>query len=258
MGVSSSKPHSVKTKYFHDFVKTLPSLEGKTIAITGCTTGTGFVAAKASIEKGAEHVILLNRPSERATSAHDELAAIESKSKVKSIPCDLQDFESVRKAASTIKENYEAVDILCNNAGVMALDDIATKDGFDVQMQTNHLSHFLLVKELFPLLQRAKELRGEARIVHHTSLARSSPKTPLEAKYLEKNGGNLGGNGSMFFSGAKWERYHQTKLANSVFTLALKDRLEGSGIKAVAAAPGLSATNLQVTTAKTGGMFGSM
>jgi len=165
---------------------------------------------------------------------------------------------SVKAAVEMIKSKYESIDVLCNNAGVMALEDYATKDGYDVQMQTNHLSHFLLTKELFPLLQCAKELHGEARIVNHSSGARKAPPTPLKPEYYGKNGGNLGGNGnSMLFGGAKWERYHQTKLANAVFTKALAARLEGSGIKALVAAPGLAATNLQVTTAESGGM-GSM
>ena len=79
--------------------------------------------------------------------------------------------------------------------------------------------------------------------------------SPLGAKYLGK-GGNLGGNGnSMLFKGGRWERYHQTKLANVIFTLALHDKLQASQktkIKALCAAPGLAATNLQVTTHETG------
>lgn len=146
--------------------------------------------------------------------------------------------------------------------GVMALDDYATKDGYDVQMQTNHLSHFLLTKELYPLLKRARDLRGEARVANHTSEARRFPSTHLSGEYYQKKGGYLGGNATgqndggpgMFFNGPRWERYHQSKLANTVFTLALKDRFGRSGIKAVCAAPGLSATNLQVTTQQSGGM----
>ena len=80
-------------------------------------------------------------------------------------------------------------------------------------MQTNHLSHFLLTKELFPLLEKAAKARGEARIVNHSSGARKFPSSPLQAKYLGKNGGNLGGNGnSMLFGGARWQRYHQVPL----------------------------------------------
>jgi len=262
MGVSSSKPHPVETKWFSEFKENLPSLEDKTIAITGCTSGTGLVIAQTSVDKGAANVLLLNRPSDRATKAEEDLKKSipeGSKTNVETIPCDLQDFDSVKEAATIIKSKFEAVDVLCNNAGVMALEDVPTKDGYDIQMQTNHLSHFLLTKELYPLLKKAKDLRGEARVVHHSSGARKHPNTPLEAKYLEKNGGNLGGNGSsMLFGGARWQRYHQTKLANSVMTLALRDRFGDNGIKAAVAAPGLAATNLQTTTAQKGGMGSGM
>ena len=268
MGVSQSQPRDVKSVHFPAFEKNLPSLAGKTIVVTGCTTGTGYVLARTAIRKGAENVLLLNRPSARADAAEEslkkEVTTVEgtAATNVETIPCDLQSFENVRKAAGAIKAKYEGVDVLCNNAGVMALEDCTTEDGYDVQMQTNHLSHFLLMHELLPLLKAAKERRGEARVVSHSSAARHGGK--LEAKYFGKNGGNLGGNkaGWVPFSGPKWERYHQTKLANSVFTLALKERLDKSqdyeGIIAAAAAPGLAATNLQITTAETGGMQGSM
>ena len=134
--------------------------------------GTGQIIAQTSVDKGAATVLLLNRPSDRATKAEADLRKSipeGSKTNVESIPCDLQDFESVKQAASLIKSKYEAIDVLCNNAGVMALEDVATKDGYDVQMQTNHLSHFLLTKELYPLLKKARDLRGEARVVHHSS-----------------------------------------------------------------------------------------
>jgi NAD(P)-dependent dehydrogenase (short-subunit alcohol dehydrogenase family) len=137
----------------------------------------------------------------------------------------------------------------------MGLADVATKDGYDVQMQTNHLSHFLLTKELYPLLQRAKELRGEARVVNHTSEARRVPAVPARPEYYEKKGGKLGGDrNGIFFGGPRFDRYHQSKLANAVYTLALKDRLGESGIKAACAAPGLAATNLQVTSHQAGSM----
>jgi NAD(P)-dependent dehydrogenase (short-subunit alcohol dehydrogenase family) len=257
MGVSASKPYENESKWFPEFETKLPSLEGKTVAITGTTTGTGYIIARTSIKKGAKTVLLLNRPSERATKSEEDLKAFivdGSKTTVETIPCDLQDFSSVRAAAEKIKADHEAIDVLCNNAGVMALEDKATKDGYDVQMETNHLSHFILTKELYPLLKRAQELRGEARIVHHSSGARKMG-APLKAEYFGKNGGNLGGNGaSMIFGGARWVRYHQTKLANSVFTKALADKLGDSGIKAVVAAPGVSSTNLTVNTSQDGGM----
>jgi hypothetical protein len=101
----------------------------------------------------------------------------------------------------------DGLDILCLNAGIMAMADEATADGYDVQMQTNMLSHFTLARECFPLLERAAELRGEARIVSHSSGARKFPSIPLKAEYLARNGGNLGGNlASMLCGGARWVR----------------------------------------------------
>lgn len=255
MGSSSSKPHPVKSQWFPEFSETLPSLENKVVAITGCTSGTGLVAAKTAARKGASAVVMLNRSSERATAAEQAVKDVAAEgTTVETVSCDLQSFESVKEAAATVLKKYPAVDVLCNNAGVMALDDYATKDGYDVQMQTNHLSHFLLTSKLMPALTKASELRGQARIVNHTSLARKGGA--LDAKYYGRNGGNLGGNGSFMFTGAKWDRYHQSKLANVVFTLALTDKLKDANSKVIStmAAPGLAATNLQVTTSQTGGM----
>jgi len=137
----------------------------------------------------------------------------------------------------------------------MALKDYSTSDGYDVQMQTNVISHFLITKELFPLLKKSEQ----GRIVNHSSMARLGP--PLEAKYFEANGGNLGGDGTEVenksFKGPRWSRYHQTKLANAVFTYSLKQKLEEANISNVIsllAHPGLAATNLQLTTAVDGGM----
>ena len=143
-----------------------------------------------------------------------------------SIACDLSSFESTRSAAAELNYKFAStgLDVLCNNAGVMALPDEATGDGFDVQIQTNHLSHFLLTSAVFPLLEAAASKRGEARIVNHSSLARVG--VALDERYFGPNGGALGGNGaSMFFGGARWVRYHHSKLANAVFTQALHRKL---------------------------------
>ena len=258
MGVSSSKPREIETKWFNDYEKTLPSLQGKNICVTGCTTGTGYIVARTAVRKGAQNVFLLNRNSSRATQAEESLkkeaSNVSSTSNIITVPCDLQDFESVKTAISTIKSKVSSVHVLCNNAGVMALEDVATKDGYDVQMQTNHLSHFLLTKELYPLLKKAAEVNGEARVCNHSSEARKGK--PLEKKYFQKEGGNLGGNGnSVILRGARWVRYGQSKLANSVFSLCLAKRFEKvPGLKAVCAHPGVAATQLETTAAGTGGI----
>ena len=229
-------------------------MTGRVAVVTGTTSGTGYVCARELAKRGAE-VLLLNRASPRSESSLGRLQEEVPDGSFDAITCDLQDLQSVRAAINEIESKHERLDVLCNNAGVMALEDVATKDGYDVQMQTNCISHFLLTKKLFPRLLES----DDARIVNHSSGARLG--APLEAKYFGKNGGNLGGDGTdaenAGFTGARWQRYHQTKLANAAFTYGLHARLEQAGlkhVKALLAHPGLARTNLQTTTAKTGGM----
>lgn len=253
----SYKKQELPSVHFPSFRKSLPTQEGKLFAITGTTSGTGFVAAKTIRELGGD-VILLNRSSERSKNSFQVLEKISSTGKLHNIECDLQSFASVRKAITEIQKlAKDGLDVLCNNAGVMALADTATVDGYDVQMQTNHLSHFLLTAELFPLLEKSAKAKGESRIVNHSSIARMNPSKKLQAQYMEKRGGDLGGNGaSMVFGGARWKRYNQTKLANAAFTAALHEKLQKSGskVKALVAHPGVANTELQVTSVKEGGM----
>ncbi len=247
----------IKTLHLEKVLKNhTQDMTGKVVVITGTTSGTGYVCAREVAKKGAT-VVLLNRKSERADKAVKELKKEFPEGKFDPITCDLQSFESVRNASKSIKAKYEVVDVLVNNAGVMALRDQATPDGYDVQMQTNAISHFLLTKELFPLLKKS----DEARIVNHSSMARLGP--PLASEYFEKKGGNLGGDGTeeenFSFKGPRWRRYHQTKLANAAFTYGLKNKLEAANISTIIpllAHPGLAKTQLQVTSAAVGGMDG--
>jgi len=247
--------NQIKTQHLQDVLKNHgQDMTNKVVAITGTTSGTGFVCAREVSKKGAT-VILLNRKSERSQNALKHLQDSVPDGNFDSIDCDLQSFDSVRNAVKTIKSKYEVIDVLVNNAGVMALKDEATTDGYDIQMQTNVISHFLITKELFPLLRKSEE----ARIVNHSSMARLGG--PLVSDYFEQKGGNLGGDGTeeenLSFQGPRWERYHQTKLANATFTYGLKKKLEEANINNVIpllAHPGLAQTNLQVTSAVSGGM----
>jgi len=244
-----------QTKYLEQVIENhSQNMTGKVVAITGTTSGTGYVCARELAKKGAT-VILLNRESERSNSSLKQLQEECPEGNFDSITCDLQSKDSVQNAMNTVKSKYDVIDVLINNAGVMALKDNATVDGYDVQMQTNVIAHFQITKELFPLLKKSEQ----ARIVNHSSMARLGP--PLEAQYFEAKGGNLGGDGSeeenMSFKGPRWMRYHQTKLANASFTYGLKRKLEAANINNVLpllAHPGLAATKLQVTTAADGGM----
>jgi NAD(P)-dependent dehydrogenase (short-subunit alcohol dehydrogenase family) len=279
---------NIKPRWFSNFVtEELPAnISGKVFVITGTTTGTyvgmskgndsffsndmayliqhfymaiiflmilylgtGFVAAKTVVQLGGE-VVLLNRPSHRVDEMLQRLKQnVPADAKITTIACDLQNFDSIRNAIQEIKTKYDKLFCLCNNAGIMATPDRATIDGYDEQMQTNHLSHFLLTAELFPLLQKHANETGDARIVNHSSEGRNrTANKALERKYLEKNGGNLGGDQVGLFSGPCFERYFQTKLANSVFTYALNDKLQASQnnnkVKVLTAHPGVSATSL--------------
>lgn len=245
----------IKTLHLDSLIqKHTQDLTGKVAAVTGTTSGTGYVCARELAKLGAT-VLLLNRESERSKRSYAKLGQEVPEGTFVQVTCDLQHFGSVRKAAEFIASKHAKLDILCNNAGVMALGDEATKDGYDVQMQTNCLSHFLLTKKLFPLLRQS----NDARVVQHTSMARLG--APLASKYFGKNGGKLGGDGSeeeaASFSGPRWERYHQTKLANCAFAFGLKELLDVHNIthvKSLLAHPGFALTSLQTTSAKSGGM----
>ena len=246
---------TIETKHLREVIENhTQDMTGKVVAVTGTTSGTGYVCAREMAKLGAK-VLLLNRDSERSKAALNKLQEEAPNGAFEAVSCDLQDFDGVRRAAAAIKGKYEVIDVLCNNAGVMALADYATKDGYDVQMQTNCISHFLLTNELFPLIKASKD----GRIVNHSSMARLG--APLAPEYFEKRGGDLGGDGTeeenTSFSGPRWQRYHQTKLANCNFTYGLKEKLAQHGIsnvKPLVAHPGLAATSLQVTTSEAGGM----
>ena len=122
----------------------------------------------------------------------------------------------------------------------MGVPDTRTPDGFDVQMQTNHLSHFLLTSLLLPAMEDAAASRGEARVVQHSSGARmsmSGGEGNLEAKFMTACAEDTLGGDEM---PACFERYHQTKLANPVFCVALHKKLTaaGSRVKSLCCEPG--------------------
>lgn len=251
-------PPNKEDLHWPAFRATLPRLDGRTVAITGTTSGTGFVAAQALAEQGAT-VLLLNRPSPRADASLAALRKAVPGGKLQAVACDLMDLASVRAAAVKVAEECpEGLDVLANNAGVMGLKDDRTVDGFDLQAQTNVLSGFLLTRLLMPALNKAAARRGEARVVQQSSVARVG--ADLDAKFFAKcPAGKLGGNnGQMLLGGGQFERYHQTKMANLSLTYALGDRLAAKGSKVIAlcAHPGVSSTNLTATSVEGGGMGG--
>jgi len=143
---------------------------------------------------------------------------------------DLADLDSVRRFAETFRQKYDRLDVLINNAGLMAPPLQHTRDGFEIQFGTNHLGHFALTGHLLDRLEAAVE----PRIVVVSSLAHRMGNIYFD---------NL--NGEKWYR--RWQFYGQSKLANLMFALELERRLkdEGSSVKVMAVHPGYSATNLQ-------------
>ena len=250
---------------FHD-------MTGKVVAITGTSAGgLGFYAAEAAIKKGTKVLVLLNRDSKSAKAGEEGLQQVkkdaEASTEIKTVVCDMQDLAVVKKAGEEVKaiaDSNGGLDVLICNAGIMATRDKRTKDGFEVQMQTNQLSHFLLSSIVWPSLVMASESRSEARLVTHSSSARDGPSRNLQEKFFVKSEPNtLGGDSTWFISEAvlgsdgPWQRYHQTKLANSCFAMAVhkKAQEKGLNVKAMSADPGLAASNLQVSSTRGDGLM---
>ena len=219
---------------------------GKTVAVTGASRGLGYVAAVALAQKGAT-VFMLNRASPRAEASLREVAAAASGEAPSLVECDLLDFASVSRAASRLREGLggRGLDVLCLNAGIMLQPDAASADGYDVTAATNVLSHFLLARELLPdLVAAARGGAGDARVVSMSS-GSGFGEPAFDARFLSRAGGRLGG------ARASYERYHQSKLANLLFTAALHDRLAAGGsrldgVKALACTPGVCGTDMFV------------
>jgi NAD(P)-dependent dehydrogenase (short-subunit alcohol dehydrogenase family) len=199
----------------------LPSLDGRTFVITGANSGLGLITARELGRHGARVVLAVRDTAkgERAASG------IPGDTEVRAL--DLADLSSVRAFA----EAWEGdVDVLINNAGIMAIPLSRTKDGFETQIGTNHLGHFALTNLLLPHVTD----RG----VTLSSGAHRIGKMRLDDLNWEQGGYK------------RWGAYGQSKLANLLFTLELQRRLAeaGSDVLAVAAHPGYASTNLQSHT----------
>jgi NAD(P)-dependent dehydrogenase (short-subunit alcohol dehydrogenase family) len=201
----------------------LPSQSGRTVVITGANSGIGLAAARELGRAGA-HVVLAVRDEARGAAA---AKSIPGSTEVRRL--DLADLSSVHAFADGFDGD---IDVLINNAGVMAIPERRTADGFEMQLGTNHLGHFALANLLLPQIRD--------RVVVVASSAHRTGKIRLDDLNWEK--------------GYKsWGAYGQSKLANLLFMSELQRRLgeAGSEVRAVAAHPGYAATNLQSHTGNT-------
>ncbi|OTF02153.1 short-chain dehydrogenase, partial [Halorubrum sp. SD612] len=149
----------------------MPRSDGKTVVVTGANSGLGFEGTREFAARGAT-VVMACRSVERAEAAADEVRAdagggLDGDLDVRE--CDLASLDSVEAFVEGLRDDYDAVDVLCNNAGVMAIPRSETEDGFETQFGVNHLGHFALTGRLFDLLDAAEGIGGDARVVTQSS-----------------------------------------------------------------------------------------
>lgn len=206
----------------------IPSQKGKVAIVTGANIGLGYETALAFAKKETT-VILACRSLDKAQQAMNTILKKFPKANLEIILLDLNSLESVRDFVGEFGQKYERLDFLIANAGIMIPPFKKTQEGFESQFGVNYLAHFLLVNLLFPILKKTKE----SRVVMLSSIAHKNGKIDFENLNAEK-------------SYSAWKAYSQSKLACLMFAYELQRRIEKAriNIKAVAAHPGLSKTNL--------------
>ena len=216
----------------------IPDLTGKTAVVTGANGGLGLESAKALAGAGA-HVDMAARNQEKAQAAFEEIKATYPNASLEIVELDLASQASTKQAARSIADRHPTIDILINNAGLMAMPERRTEDGFEMQLGVNHLGHWTFTAGLLPSVLAAE--KGRVATVtstgHHTGRAVDPDNVNMEGNY------------------SAWGAYGRAKLANYHFALGLQKEFESRGLAAesLVAHPGLSHTNLQVHAAAEGG-----
>jgi protochlorophyllide reductase len=208
----------------------IPDLSAQTVCITGANSGLGLEAARNLVGAGA-HVIMACRNVEKAEVAAQSLRA--GKGSVEVRPLDLASLVSARQFSEQLLADGIELDGLMNNAGLMALDQSRTEDGFETQIGVNHLGHFALTGLLLPSLMK----RPNSRIVNVSSMGHIPGKIHLDDLMCDRR------------RYSRWGAYFQSKLANILFTNELERRLREtqSTTIALAAHPGTARTELGKT-----------
>ena len=210
----------------------IPDQSGRTAIVTGANTGIGLETARMLALKGAEVVLACRNP-DKGKGALARILAEKPSGLATLASLDLSDLDSVAAFAMSFASTHERLDLLVNNAGVMVPPLGRTKQGFELQLGTNHLGHFALTGRLLPLLQRTPG----ARIVVVSSTAQNIGRVDFDDLNWERR------------PYRSWSAYGQSKLANQLFALELHRRLStaGSDVRVTAAHPGWTATDLQRT-----------
>lgn len=202
-------------------------LSGRTVFITGANSGLGQETARALAARGA-HVVMAGRDQAKLDEAAGAIRAAHPDARLDTIICDLGSLASIRACGAEARQRFAKIDLLINNAGVMACPFGHTADGFEMQIGTNHFGHFALTAELLPLIEA-----GDAkRIVNLSSRGHHFAPTDLDDPHFETRAYD------------PWESYGNAKTANILFTVGLEARFAAKGIHAYAVHPGGIQTNL--------------
>lgn len=220
----------------------IPDQTGCVVLITGANSGIGLEAARMLATRGAS-VVLACRTRSKADLARASILVDAPTADVAIIDLDLSSLASVSAAAAEFGGRFDRLDLLLNNAGVMATPYERTVDGFELQFATNHLGHFALTGHLLPTLLATPA----SRVVNVSSLAHKMGKIHFDDLQSERRY-------------RAWRAYGQSKLANLLFTFELQRRLDsvGADLVAVAAHPGISDTNLAGSSGGTAGKLMSL
>lgn len=207
----------------------MPEQEGRVVVITGANSGIGYESALALARKGAL-VVMACRSLDKAARAREDLLARVPDASLDLLELDLGSLQSVRDFAAAFQAKYDRLDILMNNAGIMATPYGTTTDGFELQLGTNHLGHFALTGQLLSKLEQTPK----SRIVTVSSYANLGGWINFDDLQSEKR-----------YNG--WLAYCQSKLANILFALELQRKLAAvqTDVLSVAIHPGHAVTNLQ-------------
>ena len=207
----------------------MPDQQGRIVLITGANSGLGLESARALKRRGAT-VVMACRSAQKAETARQELLREQGGGALDRVDLDLADLTSVRNCVSAIQSRYGRLDLLINNAGVMAPPRLVSRQGFELQWATNHLGHMALTLGLLPFM----EGQADARVVTVTSGAQYFGRIAWDDLNREQRYD-------------RWQAYGQSKLANVMFALELNQRLQqqGSTVRSLAAHPGFARTNLQ-------------
>lgn len=224
--------HAQRTHFGHDTrtdeVLAGIDLGGTRALITGATGGLGYETARALLTAGAE-VIITGRSASRVDDAVARLASDTGVTRVSGGVLELDTLAGVRTFAQWFLDRGEHLDLLINNAGVMACPQGRTLDGFETQFGTNHLGHFLLTSLVMPALLAAP---GGARVVALSSRAHHRSPVVFEDWNYEHRAYD------------KWVAYGQSKTANVLFAVELDRRFADRGVRGLAVHPGVIMTDL--------------